>query len=131
MTPVPPYVPAIVVASHVPVVTVPTLVRLGRDVTAVVARVPVVGIVTFDAANAVSVMPYAPDVASVDPLAIVRLPVEVATVNPLIEVAVAAPSVGVTITGLVASTTLPVPVVVVLDAAVNCPWAFTVNAPIV
>jgi hypothetical protein len=49
-----------------------------------VARVPVVGAVTFVAPVVVNVNEFAPDVTSVDPFASVKVPVVVVTVNPLI-----------------------------------------------
>jgi len=53
---------------------------------------------------------------NVFPAAIVNVPVPVVMVLPLIEVAVAAPSVGVVSVGLVPNTTAPLPVVPVADA---------------
>jgi hypothetical protein len=80
------------------------------DDTAVFTRVPVVGRVTFVAPVDVSVIELAPDVASVEPLAIVNVPVEVDIARPLIDVAVATPRDGVVRDGEVARTTDPDPV---------------------
>ena len=55
-------------------------------------------------------MLLAPEVASVDPLASVSVPVVVDTVRPFKLVAVATPRTGVVSVGLVALTTFPVPV---------------------
>lgn len=57
-----------------------------------VAKVPVVGTVTLVLPVVVKVSELAPDVANVDPLANVRVPVVVVTVKPFNVVAVAAPS---------------------------------------
>ena len=116
VSPVPPFVVARVPAS----VTAPVVAVLGvkpvepalKDATvpAVVAKVPLVGSVTFVAPVVVSVRALAPDVASVEPLASVNVPVVLLTVRPLREVAVAAPRTGVTSVGEVAKTAEPVPV---------------------
>jgi hypothetical protein len=93
------------------------------SVPASVARVPVVGSVRVVVAVAVSVVLNAPDVASVEPLSSVSVPVVVDIVKPFIEVANAAPNVGVTSVGLVLNTrfVLVVPVVPVADARYcNC-----------
>jgi hypothetical protein len=58
---------------------------------------------------------------TVFPLATVNVPVVVVMMRPLMLVAVAAPSTGVTSVGDVASTTLPDPVVVAADIAVPLP----------
>jgi hypothetical protein len=87
------------------------------SVPASVARVPVVGSVRVVVAVAVSVVLNAPDVASVELLARVSVPVVVDIVKPLMEVANAAPNVGVTSVGLVANTTLPVPVLPIQSGA--------------
>jgi hypothetical protein len=85
--------------------------------------VPLVGSVTFVAPVVVSVRAFAPDVASVEPLASVNVPVVLLTVRPLREVAVAAPRTGVTSVGEVDITTLPVPVMALdtkfFEASVN------------
>jgi hypothetical protein len=81
------------------------------SVPASVANVPVVGRVTLVAPVEVKVMEFAPEVARVEPLAKVKVPVVVVIVNPLTEVAVATPIFGVTRVGEVASTMLPEPVV--------------------
>ena len=78
--------------------------------TAVFTRVPVVGSVTLVAPVEVRVIELAPLVASVEPLAIVNVPVLVEIARPLIDVAVATPSAGVVRVGDVARTTEPVPV---------------------
>ena len=72
--------------------------------------VPEVGNVNAVVPVAVNVTLYAPLVANVLLFARVRVPVVVLTVKPLILVAVATPNVGVVKLGLVASTTLPLPV---------------------
>jgi hypothetical protein len=72
------------------------------SVPARVASVPVVGRVTFVAPVVVRVRELAPDVARVDPLATESVPVDEEIVNPLIDVADAAPKVGVTSVGDVA-----------------------------
>jgi len=123
VSPVPPFVVARVPAR----VTVPVVAVLGvkpvvpalKDATvpAVVARVPLAGNVTFVAPVVVSVRELAPDVASVDPLASVRVPVVLLTVRPLMEVAVAAPRAGVVSVGDVAKTNEPEPVSSVTAAA--------------
>jgi hypothetical protein len=129
VSPVPPFVVASVPAS----VTAPVVAVLGvnpvepalKDATvpAVVAKVPLVGSVTFVAPVVVSVRAFAPDVASVEPLASVNVPVVLLTVRPLREVAVAAPRTGVTSVGEVDITTLPVPVMALdtkfFEASVN------------
>jgi hypothetical protein len=129
VSPVPPFVVASVPAS----VTAPVVAVLGvkpvepalKDATVlpVVARVPLVGSVTFVAPVVVSVRAFAPDVASVEPLASVNVPVVLLTVRPLREVAVAAPRTGVTSVGEVDITTLPVPVMALdtkfFEASVN------------
>jgi hypothetical protein len=118
-TPVPPLaglnVPATVTAPDVAVLGVSPVVpnEIVPTVPAVVASVPDVGSVTFVAPVDVNVMLLAPDVARVEPLASVNVPVVVETVKPLILVAVAAPSTGVVSVGDVARTTLPVPVLAV------------------
>jgi hypothetical protein len=116
--PVPPFVVARVPAS----VTAPVVAVLGvnpvepalKDATVppVVAKVPLVGNVTFVAPVVVSVRAFAPDVASVEPLSSVNVPVVLLTVRPLREVAVAAPRTGVTSVGEVARTLFPEPVFV-------------------
>ena len=118
VSPVPPFVVASVPAS----VTAPVVAVLGvnpvepalKDATvpAVVAKVPLVGNVTFVAPVVVIVRELAPDVASVEPLASDSVPVVLLTVRPLTEVAVAAPRTGVTSVGLVARTLFPEPVFV-------------------
>ena len=80
------------------------------SVPARVASVPVVGNVTFVVPVEVNVIALAPDVARVDPLAIVRVPVEDVIVKPLIDVADAAPNVGVVNDGELAKTSAPDPV---------------------
>jgi len=82
--------------------------------------VPLVGSVRLVAPVAVNVVLNAPDVARVLPFASVRMPVVLLIVRPLTLVAVAAPSVGVTRTGLVARTIEPEPVVV-FPSAVRVP----------
>jgi hypothetical protein len=110
---VPPCVVAIVVPFHVPVAIVPTLDRLESVVTALLTSVPEVGSVIFVAPVVVTVSEFAPEVAKVEPLASVSVPVVVEIVRPFRLVAVAAPSVGVTSDGLLCrATTVPVPVVV-------------------
>ena len=103
----------VVIDRPVPRVMVPVVPPSDATVFAVVARVPVVGSVRVVAPVAVNVVLNAPDVARVLPLASVRTPVVLLIVRPLTLVAVAAPSVGVTSTGLVARTTEPDPVLVV------------------
>ena len=80
------------------------------SVPASVANVPVVGNVTVVVPVAVSVVLNAPEVAKVELFANDNVPVVVETVKPLIDVAVAAPSAGVTKLGDVANTTEPEPV---------------------
>ena len=115
-TPVPPFaglnVPATVTAPPVAVLGVKPVVpnEIVATVLLVVAKVPDVGSVTFVAPVEVNVMLLAPDVASVDPLASVSVPVVVDTVRPFKLVAVATPRTGVVSVGDVALTTFPVPV---------------------
>ena len=87
-----------------------TVVNEDNDVTAVLTSVPDVGSVTFVAPVEVRVIELAPLVASVEPLAIVNVPVLVEIARPLIDVAVATPSTGVVRVGDVARTTEPLPV---------------------
>ena len=129
VSPVPPFVvasvPASVTAPVVAVLGVNPVVPALKDATvpAVVAKVPLVGNVTFVAPVVVIVRELAPDVASVEPLASDSVPVVLLTVRPLTEVAVAAPRTGVTSVGLVDITTLPVPVMALdtkfFEASVN------------
>ena len=123
VSPVPPFVvasvPARVTAPEVAVLGVNPVVPALKDATvpAVVAKVPLVGNVTFVAPVVVSVRELAPEVASVEPLASVSVPVVLLTVRPLIDVAVAAPRTGVTSVGDVAKTKAPEPVSFVTAAA--------------
>ena len=118
-TPVPPLaglnVPATVTAPPVAVLGVKPVVpnEIVATVLLVVAKVPDVGSVTFVAPVEVNVMLLAPEVASVDPLASVSVPVVVDTVRPFKLVAVATPRTGVVSVGDVALTTFPVPVLAV------------------
>ena len=100
-------------AFHCPTVSVPTCDRLVRAETALVINVPLVGKVIVVAPVVVRVSELAPDVASVEPLASVNVPVVVETVRPFKDVAVATPRVGVVNVGPAESAScVPVPVVV-------------------
>ena len=81
LTPVPPYAPVIMLPFHVE--PDPSVLLVNVSDPASVASVPVVGNVTFVAAVVVNVRAYAPLVARVLPFAIVNVPVEEETVNPL------------------------------------------------
>ena len=85
------------------------------------------GSVALVVAVDVNVRLNAPDVASVELLASVSVPVVVVTVRPLREVAVATPNTGVTSVGDVDSTTEPDPVEVVVPV----PPAVTGRVPVV
>jgi hypothetical protein len=91
---------------------------LKASVPARVAKVPVVGRVTFVAAVEVNVVENAPEVIKLEPLAIVRVELVAGAVivTLLIEVAVDAPSIGVISVGEVLKTAFPVPVLVVKAA---------------
>ena len=116
----------VVIDRPVPRAMVPVVPPSDATVFAVVARVPVVGSVRLVAPVAVNVVLNAPDVARVLPLASVRTPVVLVIVKPLTLVAVAAPSVGVTKTGLVARTIEPEPVVA-FPSAVTVPLVGSVR----
>jgi hypothetical protein len=72
---VPPFPSGIFEPFHTPVVIVPILDNEDKVVTAVFTSVPVVGSVTFVAPVEVRVIEFAPLVASVEPFAIVSVPV--------------------------------------------------------
>jgi hypothetical protein len=120
-------VPANVTDPVVPVLGVRPVVPALNEVTALLAmfavdnKVPLVGNVTDVAAVLVKVIPNAPLVVKVLPLAKVNVPVVEVIVRPFIEVAVAAPREGVVSVGDVANTTLPEPVVEAADIAVPLP----------
>lgn len=99
------------VADTYPVREVDTVPSDVKDVTAVLTRVPDVGKVTVVMPVVVKVKLFAPDKANATVFGIVKVPVEDVIVNPLIDVAVAAPKDGVVRDGDVARTTDPVPVI--------------------
>ena len=80
------------------------------------------GIVALVVALVIKVKELAPEVAKVEPLARLRVPVVEEIVKPLTEVAVATPKLGVTRVGEVASTIFPEPVTE-LPKTVNVPDA--------
>jgi hypothetical protein len=87
-----------------------------------VAKVPVVGSVTFVAPEDVSVMLFAPDVARVEPLARVSVPVVEEIVAPFTEVGVIAPRVNVMAGVVVAVATEPdIPLAVTTETLVTVP----------